>query len=54
VLRHLGGAGNSAQIASELFISRNTLKSHVKAIYRKLGVGSREEAVASARRLGLL
>jgi ATP/maltotriose-dependent transcriptional regulator MalT len=54
VLRRLGGEGSSAQIASELFISRNTLKSHVKAIYRKLGVGSREEAVASARRLGLL
>jgi LuxR family maltose regulon positive regulatory protein len=54
VLRHLGGEGSSTQIARELFISRNTLKSHVKAIYRKLGVGSREEAVASARRLGLL
>jgi LuxR family transcriptional regulator, maltose regulon positive regulatory protein len=41
-------------VARELFISVNTLKSHVKAVYRKLGAAGRDEAVAAARRAGLL
>ncbi len=41
-------------IALELNISRNTAKSHSVAIYRKLGVSSRGDAVTSARRIGLL
>ena len=35
-------------------ISRNTVKGHLKAIYRKLGVSGRSDAVERARRLGLL
>ncbi len=42
------------QIGSELFISHNTVKSHVRAVYRKLRVSSRTGAVARARHLGLL
>jgi LuxR family maltose regulon positive regulatory protein len=42
------------EIAAELLISRNTAKSHSVAIYRKLGVGSRAEAVTAARQIGLL
>ncbi|PSM41113.1 helix-turn-helix transcriptional regulator [Streptomyces dioscori] len=42
------------QIGSELFISHNTVKSHVRAVYRKLRVSSRTGAVARARQLGLL
>ncbi len=42
------------EIAEELLISRNTAKSHSVAIYRKLGVSSRADAVRSARQLGLL
>ena len=38
----------------ELFVSRNTVKSQVLSIYRKLGVSSRSMAVDRARDLGLL
>jgi LuxR family maltose regulon positive regulatory protein len=43
-----------AEIASELYLSINTVKSHLKTINRKLGVSRRREAVRRARRLGLL
>jgi len=42
------------EIAAELFLSRNTIKSQVLSIYRKLGTSSRSQAVAQARALGLL
>ena len=42
------------EIAGELYLSANTIKSHVRAIYRKLGVKTREDAVARATALGLL
>ncbi len=43
-----------AQMGADLFVSRNTAKSQVAAIYRKLLVESRDEAVHRARELGLL
>jgi LuxR family maltose regulon positive regulatory protein len=43
-----------AEIAAELFVSPNTAKTHAVSIYRKLGVGSRSQAVSQARQLGLL
>ncbi len=42
------------QISDELYISRNTVKSHAVSIYRKLGVSSRSDAVVRARELGLI
>ena len=42
------------EITGELYISMNTLKSHLKSINRKLGASSRSDAVARARTLGLL
>ncbi|WP_370552514.1 LuxR C-terminal-related transcriptional regulator [Conexibacter sp. CPCC 206217] len=42
------------EIASELGVSANTVKTDVSAIYRKFGVGTRPEAIARARELGLL
>jgi LuxR family maltose regulon positive regulatory protein len=54
VLQHLPTHMQSPQIAALMFISANTVKSHVKAIYRKLGAASRDEAVTIARNHGLL
>jgi LuxR family transcriptional regulator, maltose regulon positive regulatory protein len=42
------------EIASRLFISRNTVKSEAVSIYRKLGVSSRSEAIERAVKVGLL
>jgi LuxR family maltose regulon positive regulatory protein len=42
------------EIAGELFLSVNTVKSHARRLYRRLGVSGRDDAVARARELGLL
>ena len=49
VLRFLPSRLTLNEIANELFISHNTLKFHLKVIYRKLGVNSRAEAAEAAR-----
>lgn len=54
LLPHLATHRSLREIADELVVSRNTAKSHAVAIYRKLGATSRTEAVANARRCGLL
>src|SRR5262249_25020871 len=45
---------STSAIAGDLYLSQNTVKSHLRAIYRKLGVHTRDEAMARARALGLL
>ena len=42
------------EVAAELFVTRNTIKSQALSVYRKLGAPSRSQAVARARELGLL
>jgi LuxR family transcriptional regulator, maltose regulon positive regulatory protein len=54
VLRLLVAGRSNAEIAGELIVSNNTVKTHVKSIYRKLNVKSREEARELARELKLL
>ncbi len=54
VLRYLPTRLSKPEIASELFVSVNTVKTHVKNIYRKLGVTGRSQAVRRARRLRLI
>ena len=49
VLRFLPSRLTLREIAGELYVSVNTLKFHLRVIYRKLGVNSREEAAALAR-----
>jgi LuxR family maltose regulon positive regulatory protein len=54
ILRFLPSRLTLREIAGELYISVNTLKFHLKVIYRKLGVSSRGEAAEAARRMALL
>jgi len=54
VLRMLRGTMTTAEIAQELAVSRNTVKTHMRSIYRKLGVAGRPAAVTRARESGLL
>ena len=54
VLRLLTSELSARDIGGQLFLSANTVHTHTRAIYRKLGVNSRAEAVARATALGLL
>ena len=54
VLAYLPTMLKSAEIASDLYLSVNTVKTHQRAIYRKLGVSNRREAVNQARALNML
>jgi LuxR family maltose regulon positive regulatory protein len=54
VLRFLPTLMSNAQIADGMNLSVNTVKSHLKAVYRKLGVDGRREAVLRGRELELL
>jgi LuxR family maltose regulon positive regulatory protein len=54
VLRYLPSRLSNPEIAQNLYVSVNTLKTHLKHIYRKLGVANRSEAIEVAESLGLL
>jgi DNA-binding NarL/FixJ family response regulator len=54
VLRLLPSALTPREIATELYLSPNTIKTHTRGIYRKLGVNTRHEAVEAARRVNVL
>jgi LuxR family maltose regulon positive regulatory protein len=54
VLRYLPTVLTAGEIAGNLDISINTVKAHMRSIYRKLGAARRREAVVRARQLGLL
>jgi LuxR family maltose regulon positive regulatory protein len=54
VLRHVSGLLSNAELASEMYISVNTVKTHLKHIYRKLETTRRGEAIRRARQLELI
>ena len=54
VLELLASRLTTAEIAGALFVSANTLKSHMKSIYRKLDVNTRADAVHQGQALGLI
>src|SRR5690554_5461465 len=53
VLSRLSENTTLEELATELFVSRNTIKSQVRSVYRKIGVSTRAEAVAWAKAAGL-
>jgi DNA-binding CsgD family transcriptional regulator len=54
VLRHLAAGCSTAQMAQLMGISVETVRNHIRLLFRALGVHSRREAVAGARRDGLV
>jgi DNA-binding CsgD family transcriptional regulator len=54
VLRYLPTHMGTPEIAAELYLSANTVKTHLRHLYRKLGAHSRREAAQRARAIGLL
>ncbi|MDH3683127.1 MAG: LuxR C-terminal-related transcriptional regulator [Acidimicrobiia bacterium] len=54
IVRYLPTRMTNKQIASELYVSLNTVKSHLRSIYRKLGVTTRDDAIDQCRELDLL
>jgi LuxR family transcriptional regulator, maltose regulon positive regulatory protein len=54
VLRHLDSMATLQEIATGLNLSRNTVKTHAAAVYRKLDAPTRREAVTRARTIGIL
>jgi LuxR family transcriptional regulator, maltose regulon positive regulatory protein len=54
VLQLIAAGKTNRQVATELFVSVGTVKTHVNNLYRKLDTHSRTQAVASARELGLI
>jgi len=54
ILSYMETMLSTEEIANELFLSANTVKTHAKSIYRKLGVSRRRQAVLRGRALELL
>ncbi|MBN8206728.1 helix-turn-helix transcriptional regulator [Microbacterium esteraromaticum] len=54
ILQRLADGLSATEIAVEAFNSPNTIKTHIKRIYKKLGVSSRAEALAAADQQGLI
>ena len=53
VLALIATGATNAEIAGQLFLSPHTVKEHTSALYRKLGVRNRAQAVQRAERIGL-
>jgi DNA-binding NarL/FixJ family response regulator len=54
VLRGMSDGKSNAEIGRELFVSEDTVKTHARRLFRKLGARDRAHAVASAFRAGLV
>jgi LuxR family maltose regulon positive regulatory protein len=54
VLRHVAEMMSTAEIAAAMFVSVNTVRTHMRSILRKLSVSGRSQAVRRARELGVL
>jgi PAS domain S-box-containing protein len=54
ILELLAAGRSTAEMATQLTVSRETVRNHIRSVFRELQVHTRPEAIAAARRLGLL
>jgi len=54
VLREIAGGRSNKEIAAQLNVSPNTIKTHVARLFEKLGARRRTEAILKARELGIV
>ena len=54
IVRHLDSGKPITSIGASLHISHNTMKTHLKNVYRKLSADGRDQAVEKAKSLGLI
>jgi LuxR family maltose regulon positive regulatory protein len=54
VLGHLADLLTTEEIAQKMFVSVNTVRTHIRSVLRKLGVSRRNAAIRRARALGIL
>ena len=54
ILRNLASGRTLTVLAAELHISQNTMKTHLKNLYKKMAVSDRHEAVERAKNLSLI
>jgi LuxR family maltose regulon positive regulatory protein len=54
VLRLLAAGLSQREVAAQLYVSYNTIKTQARTAYRKLGAGTRSQAVLRAKELGVL
>lgn len=54
VLHHLAALLSTEEIAQAMFVSVNTVKTHIRGVLRKLSAGRRNDAIRRAREMGLL
>jgi LuxR family maltose regulon positive regulatory protein len=54
VLRLLRGTLSLREIGQQLYVSPNTVKTHARAVYRKLGVSTREDAITRGHDIGVV
>jgi DNA-binding NarL/FixJ family response regulator len=54
ILEKLPTGDTVQEIAAQLFVTESTVKTHLSAVYKKLGATNRVQAINAARKLGLL
>lgn len=54
ILKHIANGLSNQEIADQLYLSRYTIETHIRHIYRKLTVCNRTKAISKARRIGLI
>lgn len=54
IMKRIGTGESNSEIAHALFLSEGTVKNYVSALYNKVGVKNRHEAIRLARKIGII